>query len=152
MEGGSSGPCSQVSSLVHSLPFLLAKADVAFEYIIIIIIIIITITTACLHVDLLWQTGNSLAVQWLRFGAFTTTDWVRSLVRELRSRMPHIAAKKKDNLTNSTSAPILCWTLPRNTKTNKTSRRATYIDNLYVQESAVIESTSYQGMEKGVLN
>ena len=39
--------------------------------------------------------GNSLAVQWL--GLLRTSSagaWVRSLLRELRSRKPHGAAKK----------------------------------------------------------
>ena len=40
-------------------------------------------------------TGNSLAVQWLRLRASTAGARVRSLVRELRFRELHGAAKKK---------------------------------------------------------
>ena len=40
-----------------------------------------------------WIVGNSLAVQWLRLGAFTARIWVQSLVGELRS---HTAQPKKE--------------------------------------------------------
>ena len=39
--------------------------------------------------------GTSLAVQWLRLCACPAGAQVQPLVRELRSRMPHIAANKK---------------------------------------------------------
>ena len=39
--------------------------------------------------------GNSLAIQWLRLGTFTTMAKVQSLVRGLRSHKPHEAAKKE---------------------------------------------------------
>ena len=41
------------------------------------------------------HSGNFLAVQWLRLGAFTPGAQVQSLVRELRSRKLCGAAKKK---------------------------------------------------------
>ena len=39
--------------------------------------------------------GNSLAVQWLGLGAFTSVAWVQSLVGEVRSCKPRGTAKKK---------------------------------------------------------
>ena len=39
--------------------------------------------------------GNSLAVQWLRLDVFFAGTLIQSLVRELRSCMPHSTAKKK---------------------------------------------------------
>ena len=42
--------------------------------------------------------GNSLAVQWLGLGTFTTMYWVQSLIWELRSCKPQgVATKKKKN-------------------------------------------------------
>ena len=41
------------------------------------------------------QTGNSLAVLWLRLSAFTARAWVQSLVGELRSHKPRGQKKKK---------------------------------------------------------
>ena len=40
--------------------------------------------------------GNSLAVQWLGLSTFTVGAWVRSLVRELISHVPHSVAKTKN--------------------------------------------------------
>ena len=40
--------------------------------------------------------GNSLAVQWLGFGAFPDVAWVRSLVGELRSCKSLGTAQKKE--------------------------------------------------------
>ena len=41
--------------------------------------------------------GNSLEVQWLRLRASTARDTGSSLVRELRSHMPHSTATKNNN-------------------------------------------------------
>jgi len=38
---------------------------------------------------------NSLPVQWLRLGAFTTVALVQSLVEELKSHKPHGTTGKK---------------------------------------------------------
>ena len=40
------------------------------------------------------KTETSLAVQWLRLSASNAGVWIRSLARELRSRMPHGVAEK----------------------------------------------------------
>ena len=37
--------------------------------------------------------GNSLEIQWLGLGAFTTKVWVQPLVGELRYHKPHDVAK-----------------------------------------------------------
>ena len=39
--------------------------------------------------------GDSLAVQWLRLGAFTAVAWVQFLVRELRHHKPQGVAKQR---------------------------------------------------------
>ena len=43
--------------------------------------------------------GNSLAVQWLGFRAFTAVVWVQFLVRDLSSHKPHGATKKKRKIS-----------------------------------------------------
>ena len=62
------------------------------------------------------QSGSSLVVQWLGFGAFTAVAQVQSLVAELRSLKPLGASKNKNRKTpiipssgSSTSAILTFW-------------------------------------------
>ena len=52
--------------------------------------------------------GNSLTVQWLGLGIFTTMAWVQSLVGELRSHEPHGVAEKKKERNSALSLHIFC--------------------------------------------